>query len=167
MIETTARFALPLLVPGQAQKEMSHNEALALIDAALHAGVVAAGVDTPPANPAVGACWIVGSSPGGAWIGHPRAIAAWSEAGWRFVPPREGLSAWVAGAGRRLSYIDGGWRAGPLDGDSLRIAGRTMLGASPAAIAAPAGGDTIDAPARTAIAAILTVLRMQGLTVPE
>ncbi|MGL4312420.1 MAG: DUF2793 domain-containing protein, partial [Sphingomonas sp.] len=35
MAETTSRLALPLLAAGQAQKEMFHNEALALIDLAL------------------------------------------------------------------------------------------------------------------------------------
>ncbi len=34
--ETTARLGLPLLATGQAQKETTHNEALALIDLAPH-----------------------------------------------------------------------------------------------------------------------------------
>lgn len=34
MTDTSARFALPLILPGQAQKEIFHNEALALLDAA-------------------------------------------------------------------------------------------------------------------------------------
>ena len=38
-MSTTVRFALPLIAPGQAQKEAYHNEALAAIDAALHACV--------------------------------------------------------------------------------------------------------------------------------
>lgn len=36
-METTARLGLPLLAPGQAQKELFHNEALALVDAATQA----------------------------------------------------------------------------------------------------------------------------------
>jgi hypothetical protein len=36
-MSTTARFALPLIAPGQAQKEVYHNEALTAVDAALHA----------------------------------------------------------------------------------------------------------------------------------
>ena len=39
MTETSARFALPFILPGQAQKELYHNEALAAIDAALHPAV--------------------------------------------------------------------------------------------------------------------------------
>ena len=39
MSETSGRFALPFLVPGQAQKEVFHNEALATVDALLHPAV--------------------------------------------------------------------------------------------------------------------------------
>ena len=37
----TDRFALPLLATAQAQKEMTHNEALALLDAVVQPVVVA------------------------------------------------------------------------------------------------------------------------------
>ncbi|MFX4817188.1 DUF2793 domain-containing protein, partial [Acinetobacter baumannii] len=60
MAETTSRLALPLLAAGQAQKEMFHNEALALIDLALAAAVESVGLNTPPATPEDGQCWIVG-----------------------------------------------------------------------------------------------------------
>ena len=50
MTETSARFALPLLVPGQAQKEAFHNEALAASDCALHACVESGPLPDPPAT---------------------------------------------------------------------------------------------------------------------
>ena len=67
--ETSVRTGLPLLQPGQAQKEMVHNEALALIDLLLQPSVVTVGLNVPPAAPARGACWIVGAAPTGDWGG--------------------------------------------------------------------------------------------------
>lgn len=61
--ETSVRLGLPLLQTGQAQKEMTHNEALTLLDFAVQPVVEAVGVDTPPAAPAPGACWVVGPTP--------------------------------------------------------------------------------------------------------
>ena len=70
MTETSARFALPFILPGQAQKEAFHNEALALIDAALHACVAGDPTDEVPTVPAAGESWIVGPGATGAWAGH-------------------------------------------------------------------------------------------------
>jgi hypothetical protein len=60
MSDATARLSLPFIMPGQAQKELYHNEALARIDMALHAAVEGQPLATPPADPAVGQGWIVG-----------------------------------------------------------------------------------------------------------
>ena len=81
MVETSARLALPLLVPGQAQKEMFHNEALATIDLALQASVAAVGTEAPPAAPSPGQCWIVGPRPTGDWAGQAGALAGWTAGG--------------------------------------------------------------------------------------
>ena len=76
MDDHTARLALPLLSPGQAQKEMTHNEALALIDLAVQASVESVGATVPPADPAEGAAWILGERPGaGAGLGALRRAA--------------------------------------------------------------------------------------------
>jgi hypothetical protein len=47
------------LQAGQAQKELTHNEALALIDMLLHAQVESMTVATPPGGAVVGQCWVV------------------------------------------------------------------------------------------------------------
>ncbi|HWK35574.1 DUF2793 domain-containing protein [Sphingomonas sp.] len=161
--DTTARWGLALLAPGQIQKEMTHNEALAALDLIVHPMVAAAGVDTPPAAPAQGACWLVGDAPTGAWDGHAGEIAGWTLAGWRFVVPRRGMTIWVEDPGIHARYGDAGWEMGTIIGDSLVLAGEAMLGAPAAAIAAPAGGATTDDEARAAISAILAVLRHHNL----
>ena len=83
MADDSARFALPYIQPGQAQKELFHNEALTTIDALLHPVAQTIGDNAPPSTPAIGQCWIIGASPTGAWSGRPHEIAYWSEGGWR------------------------------------------------------------------------------------
>ncbi len=96
MSDATARFALPFIAAGQAQKEVFHNEALTRVDVLLQPVVEAVGLDAPPASPATGQCWVVGAAPTGAWAGQAQSIAAWTEGGWRFVAPLVATSAVVA-----------------------------------------------------------------------
>ena len=64
---TTSRFALPLLAAGQADKELTHNEALACLDILLQPVVQAVGLTVPPPSPLPGQCWIVGPDATDAW----------------------------------------------------------------------------------------------------
>lgn len=159
----SARFALPLLQPGQAQKELFHNEAVAAIDLIAQASVAAAGVDTPPAAPAIGQCWIVGTAPTGAWAGRPGRLAGWTDGGWRFVDPIEGMAAWIAGDALVARFVAGGWVTGEQTVARLTIGGDQVVGARRAAIADAAGGATVDAEARAALGAVLAALRGHGL----
>ena len=163
MTETSTRFALPFLQPGQAQKEVYHNEALATLDIAMHATVQAAGTVDPPATPAPGACWIVGAAATGAWSGQAGAIAGWTTGGWRFVSPSEGMLAWSIADGVWLQRIGAAWITGRVRASSVWIGGVQVVGSQQAAIAAASGGSTVDAEARTAIDTVLQALRAHGL----
>lgn len=162
-MDMTVRWALPMLFAGQAQKEIFHNEALVRIDALLHGRVESADVATPPATPTVGQCWIVAAGAGGAWTGQEGCIASWSEGGWRFVAPRAGLSMDVADRGHALFHDGSLWRDALVRNDGLYLDGEKVVGGRQGAIAAPMGGATIDAEARTTLAAILVALRTHGL----
>jgi len=159
----TARLGIELIEPGQAQKELAHNEALALIDLGLQASVIAAGTEVPPNDPDEGRCWIVGTAPTGAWVGRANAIAGWTAGGWRFVAAREGLQGWDETRQIPLRFTRGSWEAGVERVAELRVGGERVVGARGAAIATPAGGTTVDAEARTALADLLTALRGHGL----
>lgn len=163
MIDTgTHRFALPLLQPGQAQKEMTHNEALARIDLAMQGAVLAAEVNTPPASPEQGACWLVGAAPEGAWAGHPRALAGWTSSGWIFVEPREGMALWLGAEQGNARFSAGEWRLGKLHG-KVFVEGDQVVGPRCPGVAEPSGGLTVDAEARAAIISVLEALRTHGL----
>lgn len=163
MTDTTPRLALPLLQPGQAQKELFHNEALARIDAILDAVAETIGDAAPPASPVPGSAWIVGAAPTGAWAGHALALAVWTDGGWRFADLPEGALVWVRAAATYARRGPDAWLIGDLPLARVTIGGVQVLGAREPAIAAPTGGTTSDPEARAAIAAMLAALRNHGL----
>lgn len=163
MSETTARHGLPLIQPGQAQKELAHNEALALLDLIAQPSVVAVGTNTPPGSPVPGQCWVVGASPSGAWSGHAHALAGWTGGGWRFASPVPGMTVWTGGAGSFARWSGSAWEVGVLTGTSLKVGGQQVVGARGPAIAGPIAGGTIDSESRSAIEGILAALRTHGL----
>jgi Protein of unknown function (DUF2793) len=128
MTETSARFALPFILPGQAQKEAFHNEALTLLDAALHACAEEGPLNTPPAVPEEGRCWIVGEEATGAWAGQGDKLAAWTAGGWRFLAPMPGMLAWNLDQGRWLHWSGSAWRDGIMPASAIEIGGQQVVG---------------------------------------
>ena len=164
--DKTARLNLPLLHAGQAQKEIDHNEALALLDIAVQPVVMAIGLDTPPEGPDEGACWIVGTSPVEDWAGRAGALAGWAAGGWRFVAPRAGMTVVRGSDGITARYTGADWVIGELHATGVLIGDVRVLGARQPAIADPAGGALVDAEAREAVSAVLSALRAHGLIAP-
>ena len=162
-MSATPRLLLPFIVPGQAQKELFHNEALQVLDVLVAAAVEGLPQAAPPASPAVGSCYIVAASPTGVWAGHAHQLAAYTSGGWRFVAPRDGMSAYVAVNGSLALYHGGAWEIGSLKGSQLMVDGVKVVGSQGPAIAAPAGGTTADIEARAAIGQILAAMRQHGL----
>lgn len=163
MSDMTARFGLPFIQPGQAQKEVFHNEALVLIDSAMHPAVETRGDNVPPSNPIVGQGWIIGVAPTGDWNGRSENLARWTAGGWRFLEPVEGMQIWLRNAGKFARWTGSEWRDGELVGDALVIAGQTVVGAQQTTVDDVTGGTIIDEEARAAITSILAALRSHGL----
>jgi Protein of unknown function (DUF2793) len=157
------RLKLPFLAAAQAQKEVTHNEALALADIAVQAVVQSVAPASVPPTPALGHCWIVGTAPTGAWAGRAGAIAAWTSGGWRFVAPFEGMQAWSVADGVTFRRGPSAWIGGALTAASLSISGQQVVGARVARVSAPSGGTTVDSQARAAIAALIAGLEAHGL----
>lgn len=161
MTDATPRLQLPFLSVGQAQKEVTHNEALSRLDICMQA-VVEDQLDAPPQVPEVGQCWLVGSNPQGAWTDHGDAIAQWTVGGWRFVTPFDGFTIWMRASGLRWSRESGVWSTS-LAASSLRIDGKQVVGAQQGAISFPIGGNVQDTEARASIALIIASLAAHGL----
>ncbi|WP_438991559.1 DUF2793 domain-containing protein [Lentibacter sp.] len=95
MSDTSHVLSLPLIQPSQAQKHITHNEALQILDAVVQLVVIASDQATPPQTPQTGDRYIVAPSGSGAWAGHEGDIAVYTGTNWIFITPLPGWSAQV------------------------------------------------------------------------
>lgn len=109
MSELSSRLELPYLQPSQAQKHVTHNEALSRLDMVVQLSIAGFGTATPPASPLVGDVFAIGTTPSGAWAGHDNQLAAWTQAGWIFVTPLDGWLAWDLSDGVLRVLQAGDW----------------------------------------------------------
>lgn len=124
----TARLGLPLIEPAQAQKHITHNEALARLDALVGLSAKSRTLAVPPPAPVEADMWLVAAGASGAWSGKDGQIALWEAGGWVFLVPRLGLHMLVEDSGETLVLTAAGWRTHA--GDSPVFA-RLGIGATP------------------------------------
>jgi len=105
---TTSHINLTLVEQGQAQKEVTVNEAFQKIDAILNIGAISIGDITPPVAPTDGDTYIVGNSATGDWSGFDNDIA-YFETIWKFITPNEGMSLWVNDEDKIYSWSGTSW----------------------------------------------------------
>ncbi|MBZ0260811.1 MAG: DUF2793 domain-containing protein [Hyphomicrobiales bacterium] len=91
----TPLISLPLLEASQAQKHVTHNEALLLLDAVVHLAVISRALAAPPVSPADGERYLVAASATGDWLGHSGHLAFREAGAWRFAVPKAGWRLWV------------------------------------------------------------------------
>lgn len=138
----TPRYSLPLLFPGQAQKEFYLNEAHSLLDALIHTGVEGV-ASAPPASPNDGDLWLIATSAQDDWAGMDHHLALYQGNAWRFMAPKPGMRIFDKGLGQFWLY-DTQWSSAGFSQE-------------------PQGGANIDAEARNAITGLIQVLRSAGI----
>ncbi|GAB4576055.1 MAG: hypothetical protein Tsb008_18640 [Rhodothalassiaceae bacterium] len=159
----TLRMRLPLIATGQAQKEVTHNEALTSLDLIVHGSVLDIGRLDPPASPQEGDAHILGTPTTGAFAGFDSHVAFRVNGAWRFEPPFEGLRLRVRDLAQEALFENGMWQTGVIGAARIEIDGKQILGPQRPAIPAPMGGTTVDAEARATLEAILSALTAHGL----
>jgi len=97
MPSLSPRLELPYLEPSQAQKHVTHNEALRRLDMLVQLSVQGFDENTPPALPVTGHIYALGAAPTDAWAGQADMLALREENGWSFVAPDPGWIATLAG----------------------------------------------------------------------
>lgn len=93
---------------GSRQTDALQNAELNFYGAWLNCVVLSVGDTAPPATPANGDCYIVGTSATGAWAGHDKELAVY-RGGWQFYAPKEGVAAKDLATGDDYEYVSGAW----------------------------------------------------------
>lgn len=113
----TENYSFPLLAADQAQKHLTHNAALDLIDAALPAVVISATTSSPPASPPEFSAYIVPDGAAAAFGGVPAGGVAIRQAGaWVAMAPPLLARIFVADEGRERIRTTAGWLPGQVAG---------------------------------------------------
>ena len=105
----TPRLSLPYIIQSQAQKEVTHAEALNVLDALVQAAVETRALSVPPANPIEGALYLVGAHPTGAWSGRGNTLAQWIGGAWAFRAVAAGYRVWVKDEDALIVWTGTAW----------------------------------------------------------
>jgi hypothetical protein len=108
-MDQTTNLNLPFIMPSQAQKQVTHNQGLQVLDVLVQLSVLDRDLATPPAAPADGARYIVAAGGSGAWAGKDNTIAAWQDGAWSFFAPLPGWRAWIADEAAFRIWTGGTW----------------------------------------------------------
>jgi hypothetical protein len=111
MTDTSIHLNLPYLAPAQAQKHVTHNEALQILDGIVQMSVADRTLTAPPADPAMGARYIVAAPASADWSGHENEMALWTGSVWSFMAPQVGWRVWVIGESLEVVWHAGMWQS--------------------------------------------------------
>lgn len=96
MSDNSSILALPYIQPSQAQKHVTHNEALLALDVLVQLSVTSRDQTAAPAAPVDGERHIVASLATGDWVGQDGAVAVYLQNAWMFFAPLAGWRAYVS-----------------------------------------------------------------------
>lgn len=136
----SSRLELPYLEPAQAQKHVTHNEALRQLDMLVQLSVQGFDQNTPPALPVTGQVFALGAAPTGDWAGQADMLALREGTGWMFLAPQPGWSATLTGSAEQRIWDGTAWQI--VAGQSQNLPGLGVNTSSDAtnrlAVSAPA-----------------------------
>jgi len=114
MSDETTHLKLPYILASQAQKHVTHNEAIRLLDALVQMSAISRSETDPPGSPSDGARYIVASGGSGAWVGWDLNVAYWVDGVWTKLVPQLGWRAWVEDEARLVIWTGAAWE--PVEG---------------------------------------------------
>lgn len=110
--EETDRLGLPYLMPAQAQKHVTVNEALRKLDALVQPRVLSRTVSAEPASPVAGDAYVLpAGASGAAWDGFAENdLVVFQDGAWEAFGPKSGWQVFDAGEGESLIFDGTAWR---------------------------------------------------------
>ena len=111
MSDISPVLSLPLLQPSQAQKHVTHNEALMRLDMLVQATAVSRNQTIPPATPAQDALYVVPQGGTLGWAGQDGALALFDQGAWVFLPPKAGWRVWVLDEAGLIVWDGSAWHS--------------------------------------------------------
>lgn len=124
-MEQTNHLKLPYILPSQAQKHVTHNEALRMLDAVVQLAVIARDYTHPDPTAQEGDRYIVPTDAGGDWALHTQKLAAFNDGSWYYFTPQAGWLCYVKNESKLLIFNGNEWQ--DLVGNS-DISATEMLG---------------------------------------
>jgi hypothetical protein len=106
----STHLKLPFILPGQAQKHITHNEAIVALDTLIQLAVLDRDLNGPPGAPDVNMRYIVGPAPTAEWSGKANQVAAWDGAAWVFHTPEPGWLAFILDENGLLVWSGSAWQ---------------------------------------------------------
>ena len=111
MSDITTHLLLPYILAAQAQKHVTHNEAVRLLDAIVQLSVLDRDLTAPPGSPADGDRYIVASGGTGLWAGWDLHVTTWVDGVWMRLVPRPGWLAWIADEATFFVWNGSAWQS--------------------------------------------------------
>jgi hypothetical protein len=119
---STPRFAFPYIQTSQAQKEVTHNEALLMVDALVSLSLEDRHLSAPPSSPQNGQVWFINGAGSGAWNGQSNKLAHYDSGQWYFYVIPDGLRAWIKDEAGYFVYSGSSWSAFVGSGQFITVA---------------------------------------------
>jgi Protein of unknown function (DUF2793) len=108
-MDKTPNLELPYLLASQAQKHVTLNESLRILDAVVQISVAGRNATEPPSEPEDGERHIVGGEATGEWAGRDAMLATWVDGAWMYQAPAEGWIAWIRDEDVALVFDGATW----------------------------------------------------------
>ena len=109
IMDKSENLAIPYIMSNQAQKHVTHNEAIRYLDALVQISIASRELNSPPNQMDTGTRYIVASNASGEWTNKENQIAAFQDGAWAFYEPKSGWLAWSVEENLILVFKDNDW----------------------------------------------------------